>query len=1589
MSLSIESQLNESFRNALVEYYLGEVVPHSALLVQLGLDQRLKTANDLYEFFLLDNQVCNEVETSQVASAVASLQQYINAALLGMEPGYDLLEPTQAHFVEWRERSSQYPLWAANMQLALYPEIFISPALRLKKSGYFAQLENDINQNRINIDTTQEAVKSYLSSFEEVANLTIINGYIDSTRFAEGKYYFIGKSRAENIYYWRMVDMNERAYLEGTDGPRHDHPTPGAWSDWKRAEIGVNATTLERTLRPVFFNNRLFVTWVDIIDVAGEAEVSGSAEAPKVTTTDQVQLVFNLSYKKYDDSWSAPQSYMRIVSANVFTHADKTVDLKKDLNTLAVFDISASPESLFIAMYAGEKLTTGDTDGSTSDYAFLRTAFVDKNFNTTPAFPSRGLVDKDYDPATAEPDELRIRKTCWVFALKNKTNFQFTWSMQVGFKTLTTSSPNTGNDHWDYRGWQSRVRALEDPAKALPSIDHAKSTITLTTAINKNIIPDEDESAAPATTIDIIFRGEPDTVTVHLVIGPLLGLYNKLLEGSTITVPVEGEFNLMALQFHLYADYATKEPAGLENFLVNAFFNPFIQLGDNPVIDCKGGFVKHYLLRLIKGETPYDVSDIKTGIVVIDYVIPLPLQPLITFSVPEVSITLAQYFNHPADMNKPYEAQLPVSQASRSDQLLAPSPYSTTLAFDKSTLRPKLPATYIEGSNAFYITHGVGIYTKNGESIAGAIRSTRLELTWESDIGADPIAPKISKRTDPFLGIAEYIDFSASSIQFSDGSTTDKRDPIRMNTLFARELINKANIALEALLSWETQQLQEPPIGTETAPSKMDFKGANGLYFWELFLHLPFMISHRLNLEQRFQDAEFWLAFIFDPGRKARNDAPDYWNVRPLTERPDPDYFMRAPIDPDGIAASDPVRYQKAVYFHYIKNLIDRGDMAYRQLTPDSLGEAKLWYVRILDLLGPRPDTVLTSRWTPITLSTLAASSNPGLRAFENQLVEQERQARHEGGQLPLLRLSTFGSDPTLSAEDTDHFIVPMNAELTRYWDMLESRLHNLRHNLTLDGKPLSLPLFAAPLDPRALLAAYANGATEGGAGSLLAQETPHYRYTVMFNRASAAVDNLIQFGATLLSIIERKEQGQLAELQQQQVWEFAQYAIDLQLETQKVETEARKALQASRDISAARAVFYAGLTEENVSPVEIAAAAAHLRARVSAGIAATATAVSAALKPVPNHAGFHAGAIGGMAAGVAAGGAVGGFRLEGIPEIVAIGAHAVATLNDAVGDALERSEIFRRRLQEWENARDQAKLEVDQITAQLAVHDAQTRITALQLRQAEEARKQAEVVHAFLNKRFTNSQLYQWLNGQFSTFYYQAYDATFSLCMAAQACWQYEIADYSTSFIQPAAWKDTWRGLTAGESLKLNLLRMDAAYLARYDRRLEIVKTVSVKQLPVSSEDDPSLNMGWDAVVARLADEGIVEFEITQAMLDADYPGHYLRRIKRMSISLPVTVGPYQDIRATLTQTWNAVQMNGPDGPLKENMRASQQVIVSTGVDDDGLFMFNFDDERYLPFEGTGAISRWALTFSAGQEEMIASITDIIAHVRYTAKNR
>jgi hypothetical protein len=1584
MSRSIESQLSESYRDALVGYYLSEVVPHHPPIVELALYDKLKTANDLYEYLLLDNQVAHEVQSSPVASAIASLQQYINACLMGMEPGYELLRPDEAQFVEWKERSSQYPIWAANQQLALYPEAYLSPELRMKKSTYFRDLENDINQNKITLDSVQDAVLAYLDKFEEVANLTIINGYIDSDKFAEGNYYFIGKSRAENQYYWRVVNMNERAYVAGTGGPKLDYPTPGAWSDWQKANIAITANTLERTIRPVFFNNRLFVTWVDLIYVTEEVKLDIPFEDNKegpyappdtgdgkiLVRTPNVQLLFNMSYKKYDHSWSAPQTYMDVTTPNELKISEeRTVYVDSDLNTVASYDISSSPESLFVALYAGAVPGETDSPELTTTFALLHTRFIDKNFNRNIAFPADGHSKGLSATGASESNEARVRKIMWVQAILNAHHFQFLFSARISLRHLQTILPET----WNYANWQESIPEIE------LALDETNATISIGTHILEDITSPESTTRR---TIDVTEALDLDeSAYTFLEIHPVGN------EGPWITLgPGSRVWTLKTRSWLFSLEIQSSESRSTCLDIVDFEYVPLtVEPSPDNYFDLSN-------TRISKTALDWFNSPDAVGHLTL---IARTLQLVTTAKTTTENgdrEKLGQWICLPTDQNAPQNGQLTALNDVLFTETSIPAPQPLgfpSLHYNKDELTLKVDGVSANDAlGVFYIAHGVH-QTIGGDAKFGMrLEEVVLELV-SSEGTTNLIAPKIGIAMDRSLGTAEFIDFTDSTIANNDANDAP-RNPIRMNTLFARELINKANIAVEALLSWDTQHLPEPVIGTETPPVYMDFNGANGLYFWELFLHLPFTIAHRLNLERQLNESEFWLSFVFDPARKANSStgAPDYWNVRPLVETSDPDYFMRNPIDPDGIAASNPVIYKKAVYFHYIKNLIDRGDAAYRQLTPDSLNEAKLWYVRVLDLLGPRPDTNVISQWTPAPLSSIACSTSSGLRELEGRLQGSLDQATSTTSSISpnALRLATFGRDPTLDDVDNDFFLPPFNAELVRHWDTVESRLYNLRHNFTLDGKPLSLPLFAAPLDPRALLAAYASGANDAAAGSLLAQQVPHYRYAVMYGRASAAVDSLMQFATTMFLTIERKDQADYQELQQAQAWELSQFSIDVQLETQRAEQQTQKALEASLAVAEGRFKFYRSLAQENVSATEAFVMQLKAEAKVMGKAEIVAAGVAAGMKVIPNAFGFGAGGIGGMACGASAQASGGGQRLEGIPEAAAVMAQGAAILLGATAETLGQAETYRRRLQEWENARDQAELEMEHIRAQIAVHQAQTRVTVIQLAQARLATEQAEKMYAFLkSQRFTNSQLHVWLSGQFSRLYYQAYDVTMSLCMAAQACWQYEIGDYSTSFIQPGAWKDDYKGLSAGETLKLNLLKMDAAYLSRYERRLEIVKTVSVRQLPASTEDAPTLNQPWDEVLVRLNKEGIAEFELTQAMLEADYPGLTQRRIKRISVSLPVVVGPYQDIRATLTQTYNAVEIGAT---LKENMRASQQIAVSTGVDDDGLFVFNFDDERYLPFEGTGVISRWKLEFKnpGSQRDMIDSITDIIVHIRYTA---
>src|SRR5262249_7452570 len=142
--------------------------------------------------------------------------------------------------------------------------------------------------------------------------------------------------------------------------------------------------------------------------------------------------------------------------------------------------------------------------------------------------------------------------------------------------------------------------------------------------------------------------------------------------------------------------------------------------------------------------------------------------------------------------------------------------------------------------------------------------------------------------------------------------------------------------------------------------------------------------------------------------------------------------------------------------------------------------------------------------------------------------------------------------------------------------------------------------------------------------------------------------------------------------------------------------------------------------------------------------------------------------------------------------------------------------------------------------------------------------------------------------------------------------------------------------------------------------------------------------------IALKEAGQCIVEFP--EALFDMDYPGQYLRRLKSVSLTIPCVAGPYTSINCTLTLLAHKVRTtpdpaggSSPEAP--NNAPGSQSTFAppqptppSPPQNDSGMFEPTFRDERYLPFETAGAISRWLISMPPQCNAFdFSTITDVI----------
>ena len=774
-----------------------------------------------------------------------------------------------------------------------------------------------------------------------------------------------------------------------------------------------------------------------------------------------------------------------------------------------------------------------------------------------------------------------------------------------------------------------------------------------------------------------------------------------------------------------------------------------------------------------------------------------------------------------------------------------------------------------------------------------------------------------------------------------------------------------------------------------------------GIYNWELFYHAPFQIGLALGRNQRFEEAKHWYEYIFNPASPTKESVPQrYWITKPFFKMTTEDYGAQTiaglmklinqrdpkaehqvaqwranPFDPHIIAALRPVAYQRAIVMKYLDNLLNWGDRLFAQDTMESINEATQLYVLCSELLGPRPDLVPKKDDAP---PQTYADLEPKLDEFSNAMAAAENAVPPVVVNVPV-----DPGTPKLPILPPLYFSIPPNEELLRYWDTVEDRLFKVRHCMNLEGVVRQLALFAPAISPGMLVKAAASGLDLGSVLSDSAAAAPPYRFRVLLREALELTEVVRGLGNQLLTCLQLRDADKL-DLLRSGAERTLQDRIKL-VQQRSVDAAANEidVLNASHAVVEERQKYFNEQTQNLMNTWEglsMALTGGSVIAQTAAGILEAVAGSAAIVVDVQ----FGASGAGGSPHATVK---FGGENVSGAAAGWARASKIVAAALQTGAQMAAVTAQYQRRQDEWAFQRDSAGKELDQIGAQIKGAEIRKEIAEKHRDNHDLVAQTAVDVDEYLHDRFTNDELYTWMVAQTSATYFQAYQLAYTVAKRAELSFRKELGLPDSSYIKFGYWDSLKKGLLSSDKLQLDLRSMEAAYYAQNVRLRELTKHVSLRTL------DPY-------ALLRLRTTGSCTIDIPELLFDLDNPGHYQRTLKTVGVTVPCVVGPYTAVSMTLTLLKNSIRTSTSTSPQYARSPAGDtrfvddpggvQAIVTSGAQNDaGVFELRLDDDRYLPFEGSGAISTWQLRLNPVYPQFdYASISDMVLHLHYTARD-
>ncbi|MEE8550195.1 MAG: neuraminidase-like domain-containing protein [Gemmatimonadota bacterium] len=502
------------------------------------------------------------------------------------------------------------------------------------------------------------------------------------------------------------------------------------------------------------------------------------------------------------------------------------------------------------------------------------------------------------------------------------------------------------------------------------------------------------------------------------------------------------------------------------------------------------------------------------------------------------------------------------------------------------------------------------------------------------------------------------------------------------------------------------------------------------------------------------------------------------------------------------------------------------------------------------------------------------------------------------------------------------------------------------------------------------------------------------YRFVYRVQQAKQLAGFVRGLSAQLLAAFEKGDAEYLAHIRAAQERQLLQLGLQVRENQWRDADWQVQALQKTKEGAQARRRYYRTLLVSGLNGGEIAYEALLGVSMASHAASQVTEAVGQGVGLMPD---FFLGVAGWAGSPLQFSHITGGTKISGGISIAARILNLVADVaSTSAGLSLTRAGWDRREA-EWRHQVEVIGIETEQIERQILGAERRRDAALRELNNHQRTLEHSIEVQNIRRDMFANHQLYVFLQQETSALAYQAFELARSAAMRALGALNYELGYTTLKLLPETGWDNLHEGLLAGERLELSLHQMEKAYQDANCREYELTKNIS-------------LRLAFPQAFLQLQATGRCEIELPEWMFDLDYPGHYMRRIKSVRLTIPAVVGPYTGVHCRLTLLSSLTRIDPrptlppeaccpgdpsdvyqarPDDPrIVRSYAATEAIATSTGQNDAGLFELNFRDERYLPFEFAGAVSRWRIELPHENNHFdFDSLSDVVLHLGFTAR--